>query len=125
MSCNLGSKQVSPVNVDAPELPDPIDGVVDGVHVLYETSRGDQSVNLVVVGGQDVGDARRDRSLGGDIALVSRDLWWAIQFDKPLAYVYYIIFGWHKSPETLRRGWGGRYRALGCIFLKDSTSSLA
>lgn len=75
MSCYLGSEQVSPVNVDAPELPHPIDGVANSVHVLDEPSRGNQSVNLVVVGSQDLGDARRYRRLRGDITVVSRDVW--------------------------------------------------
>lgn len=73
MASDTGSEEVSAVDVDTPELAQTVDGVVDGLKVLGETSRGDEVVDLAV-GLDDLGDTGVDGLLVADVCVVSSDL---------------------------------------------------
>lgn len=66
---NGGSEKICSVDVDAPELAHPVDGVVDGLEVLGEAGRGDEVVDLAVLG-QDLGYAGVDRGWVRDVGVV-------------------------------------------------------
>lgn len=72
MPSDLASKEVGPVNVHAPELPQPIWWVCDSVEVLGETGRCDQVVDLPVVL-DNFGDRGFDRLVVRDIAEMRGD----------------------------------------------------
>lgn len=65
-------KEVGPVDVDAPQLLDPVIGVRDGIKVLRESSRSDQVVDLAMVT-DDIGNCRVDRLGRRDICIMSGD----------------------------------------------------
>ena len=67
MPSYLAAKEVCPVTVHAPELPEPIWWVCDSVEVLGETGRCDQVVDLAVVL-DNLGDRGFDRLMVRDIA---------------------------------------------------------
>ena len=73
MPSDLASKEVGPVNVHAPEFPQPIWWVCDSVKVLGETGRRNQMVDLAVVL-DDFGDRGFDRLVVRDITEMRRDL---------------------------------------------------
>lgn len=73
MPSDLASKEVGPVNVHAPELPQAIWWVCDSVEVLGETSRCYQVIDLAVVL-DDFGDRGFDRLVVRDIAEMRGDL---------------------------------------------------
>ena len=72
MPSNLATKEVCPINVHAPELPEPIWWVCDSVEVFGETSRCDQVVDLAVIL-DNFGDRRFDRLIVRDIAEMRGD----------------------------------------------------
>lgn len=73
MPSDLASKEVGPVNVHAPEFPQPIWWVCDSVKILGETGRRNQMVDLAVVL-DDFGDRGFDRLVVRDITEMRRDL---------------------------------------------------
>ena len=73
MPSDLASKEVGPVNIHAPELPQPIWWVCDSVEVLGETGGCHQVVDLAMVL-DDFGDCGFDRLVIRDIAEMRRDL---------------------------------------------------
>ena len=73
MPSDLASKEVGPVNVHAPELPQPIWWVCDSVKVLGETCRCDQVIDLAVVL-DNLGNCGFDRLVVRDIAEMRGDL---------------------------------------------------
>lgn len=68
-----GGEEVGAVDVDSPELAHAINGVVDGLKVLGEASRGDEVVDLSV-GSEDLGDAGLDGLGVRDVGVVGGDL---------------------------------------------------
>ena len=73
MPSDLASKEVGPVNVHAPELPQPVWWVCDSVEVLSEASRCYQVIDLAVVL-DNFGDRGFDRFVVRDIAEMRGDL---------------------------------------------------
>lgn len=67
------SEEVGAVDVDAPQLAQAVDGVVDGIVVLGEASTGDQVVDLTVLR-DDAVDAGLDTIRVRNVSVVSRDL---------------------------------------------------
>lgn len=70
---NTDSPQIGPVDVYTPQLLDAIEGVVDGVKVLSESSGGDEGIDLAVLG-DDMSDSFGDRLRSRDITIVTGDL---------------------------------------------------
>lgn len=66
-------EEVGAVDVDAPELLDAIERILNRVEVLGEASRGHQVVDLAVLA-NDLGKDIRDRVGGGNIGVVGGDL---------------------------------------------------
>lgn len=73
MTSDRGGEKVGTVDVDGPELAHALDGVVDGLEVLGETSRCDEVVDLAV-GGEDLGDAGVDGLGVRDVSVVGGNL---------------------------------------------------
>ena len=73
MPSDLASKEVGPVNVHAPELPQPVWWVCDSVEVLSEASRCYQVIDLAVVL-DNFGDRGFDRFVVRDITEMRGDL---------------------------------------------------
>lgn len=73
MTSDRGSEKVGAVDIDGPELAHTLDGVVDGLKVLSETSRCDEVVDLAV-GGENLGDAGVDGLGVGDVSVVGGNL---------------------------------------------------
>ena len=73
MPSHLAGKEVSPVNVHAPELPQPIWWVCDSIEVLGKTSRCDQVIDFAVVL-DNLGNCGFDRLIVRDIAEMGSDL---------------------------------------------------
>ena len=73
------SKQKRPVHIHPPQLPHPVDAVVDRLEVLGEAGRGDEVVDPAAVGGEDLGYAAVDRGLGRDVCVVGCDFWDSFQ----------------------------------------------
>ena len=72
MPSNLATKEVCPVNIHAPELPEPVWWVCDSIKILGETGRCDQVVDLAVVL-DNFGDRRFDRLIVRHIAEMRGD----------------------------------------------------
>lgn len=70
--CNGDCEEICAINVDAPELADTIDWVIDGFEVLGESGGCDQVVNLAMLL-DDLCDCGVDGLGGGDISVVSCD----------------------------------------------------
>lgn len=70
---DTGSEEVGAVDVDAPELAQAVDGVVDGLEVLGKAGRGDEVVDLAV-GLDNLSDTGVDGLLVADVCVVSGDL---------------------------------------------------
>lgn len=66
-------KEVSAIDIDAPQLAQAVDGVIDGIVVLGETGTGDQVVDLAVLR-DDAVDAGLDTIRVRNVSVVSRDL---------------------------------------------------
>lgn len=65
-------EHIRAIDVDSPKFPHAVDGILDCVKVLRETSRSDQVVDFAV-GGENFGKGFVDGVLGGDVGVVSGD----------------------------------------------------
>jgi hypothetical protein len=103
-------EQVCAVDVDAPELADAVNRVIDGLEILGEAGGGDEVVDPAVLY-DDFGDGGFDGFLGGDVGVVG------------------CYFGDSGGGLVLGLDWkvvGGTYwSAPGFSFLKFATSSSA
>ncbi len=62
-------EEICAVDIDAPELADPLDGVVDGLEVLGEAGGGDEVVDFAVLG-DNFCDSGFDGFLRRDVGVV-------------------------------------------------------
>lgn len=73
MASHRGGKEVGAIHIDSKELAETINGVVRGLEVLGEASRGHKVVNLAMAG-QDLLNAGIHAILVGDVGIVGSDL---------------------------------------------------
>lgn len=71
---NAGREKVGTVDVDGPQLAHAVNGVVNGLKVLGETSGGDEGVDLAVRL-HDLGNTGVDGLGVGNVSVVSGDPW--------------------------------------------------
>lgn len=73
MSGNTSSKVIGAVDVDGPAFLHSLVRIVDGVEVLCETGRGDEVIDVAVLG-NDLVDCRIDGVGAANVGVVSGDL---------------------------------------------------
>lgn len=76
MFCDTDGEEICSVDVDAPELADAVDGVVDGLEVLGEAGGCDEVVDFAVRG-DDFGDDGVDGFFGGYVGVVGCYFWYS------------------------------------------------
>lgn len=72
VTSNRGGKQVGAIHIDRKELAESINGVVSGLEVLGEASRGHKVVNLAMTG-EDISNASINTVWVRDVGKVSSD----------------------------------------------------
>lgn len=94
MSRNRGCEQVCAIYIDAPELADAVDGVVDCFEVFGEAGWGYEVVDFAVLL-DDFGDGCVDGFGGGDVGVVGGDFWYTIISISILILNWYWSIGLH------------------------------
>jgi hypothetical protein len=72
--CDSNCEKICAIDIDAPELADPVDRVIDGLEVLCESCRCDQVVNLAMLF-DNLSNSCLNRFLRRYVGIMSGDSW--------------------------------------------------